>query len=387
MASFSSPIEHRDRAGTALRSRSLAAVLFAALAGCGGVDDTPPAPASGTPLVIAEAQLAPVSKPTVGGDTAVSEPAPTIAGKPPVSTAPAAVPVVSGKVRYGTPSAAVPGAGGSLLGAVPFPQDDLWNRDVSQGGTDPASAALIARIGATAPLRLGFGRTEGVPYVVVSGAQPTRPLRTPDGQQRDWPVPAEATVSQDGSGRLVVLDRDAGRLFELHGAARAADGAWTADGATAWSLEVANGLPLDTSPLRTADSGIPMFAGLLRADEAAAGVIRHALRVTVPWLRDAWLPPARRALAGAADASLPPLGLRLRLKPGVVIPDTLSMPARAILQALKTYGMIVVGTGPAWTIEGAPDPSWDTVRLAGELAMVRGADFDVLPMDGLVIVR
>lgn len=393
MASHRPTSVRRPRHGAAPLGRGLQAALLAAaltLAGCGFVEDATPvadAPA-GTAMQISEAQLAPVSKPVAGGDVASVASEPPVASKPPVSTAPVAVPVVSGKVRYGVPSAALPGIGGSLQGAVPFPQDDLWNRDVSQLPTDPASDALIARIGTTLPLQLGFGRTEGVPYVVVAGTQPTVPLRTPDGVPRDWPLPAEATVSQDGTGRLVVLERDGGRLFELQGAARSADGTWTADGAAAWALDVANGLPLDGAPLRSLATGLPMFAGLLRADEAAAGVIRHALRVTVPWLRDAWLPPARSAPAGAfADASLPPVGMRLRLKAGVPIPDTLSLPARAILQAMKTYGMIVVGTGPAWTIEGAPDVRWDTVRLAGELAMVRGEHFEVLAMDGLTVSR
>jgi hypothetical protein len=392
MASHRSTSVRHPAHGAARLRRGLQAALLAAvlaLPGCGFVEDATPvaeAPA-GTVMEIAEAQLPPVSKPIVGEVASfVAEPA--MASKPPVSTNPAAVPVVSGKVRYGVPSAAALGAGGSLQGAVPFPQDDLWNRDVSQGPADPASDALIARIGTTRPLQLGFGRTEGVPYVVVAGTQPTVPLRTPDGVPRDWPLPTDATVSQDGTGRLVVLDRDAGRLYELQGAARAADGSWTADAAAAWALDIANGLPLDGALLRSTFTGLPMFAGLLRADEASVGVIRHALRVTVPWLRDAWLPPARRAPDGAyADASLPPIGMRLRLKAGVPIPDTLSLPARAILQALKTYGMVVVGTGPAWTIEGAPDARWDTVRLAGELAMVRGEHFEVLPMDGVSVVR
>lgn len=393
MASHRPSSLRRARQGAAPLRRALPAALVAAalaLGGCGFVEDAPiveQAPA-GTAMQIAEAQLSPVSKPIAGGDVASVASDPPVASKPPVSTAPLAVPVVTGKVRYGVPSTAALGMGGSLDGAVPFPQDDLWNRDVSQAPVSPSSDALIARIGATLPLRPGFGRTEGVPYVVVAGTQPTSPLRTPDGVPRDWPLPAHATVSQDGTGRLVVLDRDAGRLFELHGAARAADGAWTADGATTWALDVANGLPLDGTPLRSAATGLPMFAGLLRADEATAGVIRHALRVTVPWLRDAWLPPARRAPDGAfADASLPPIGMRLRLKGGVPIPDTLSLPARSILQAMKTYGMIVVGTGPAWTIEGAPDARWDTVRLAGELAMFRGEHFEVLAADGLVVAR
>lgn len=388
---FSSAAPAHPGAATPRRAACAALLVWGlALAGCGGEPNDPGhagTPAGGA-MLLAEAQLAPVSKPVAEGDPANESVEPPVVSKPPPATVPVAVPVVTGKVRYGVPVAAALGVGGSLQGAVPFPQDDLWNRDVSQTPVDPASDALIARVGTTLPLQLAFGRTEGVPYVVVDATQQTRPVRTPDGASRNWPLPAQAPLAQDGSGRLIVLDRDSGRLYELEGAARAADGAWTADGATAWALDVANGLPVDGTPLRAGGSGLPMFAGLLRADDAAAGVIRHALRVTVPWLRDAWQFPARRAPGSALpDPSLPPVGLRLRLKAGVPIPDTFSLPARAILQAMKTYGLIVVGTGPAWAIDGVPDAGWDTVRLAGELAMVRGEHFEVLSADAPVTVR
>jgi hypothetical protein len=104
-----------------------------------------------------------------------------------------------------------------------------------------------------------------------------------------------------------------------------------------------------------------------------------------PRLRAAWLPPALRAAVGAADAGLPPVGLRLRLKASFVIPETASIQARAILQALKTYGMIVAGEGPAWAIDGMPDASWDAERLAAELGEVTGDQFEVVTMAQLTL--
>ena len=57
---------------------------------------------------------------------------------------------------------------------------------------------------------------------------------------------------------------------------------------------------------------------------------------------------------------------------------------KAILQALKTYGMFVADNGSNWYISGAPDPRWNNDKLVGELGSVKGSNFEVVRMDGLV---
>jgi hypothetical protein len=189
-------------------------------------------------------------------------------------------------------------------------------------------------------------------------------------------------ASADPSARLSVLDRDAGVLYELRGASPVAGGGWTAVAAAAWRLDLANAAAADAAG-PSGDAGMPVFPGLVRHDEAASGAIRHALRITVPALRAAWVAPARGPVAQTDDAALPPAGARLRLKAEVAIPADASVEARAILQALKTYGAIVVGVGPALTLEGAPDPGWDVARLAAELARIRGSDFEVVALGAI----
>jgi hypothetical protein len=125
------------------------------------------------------------------------------------------VPTVAGKVRYGVPAGAALGEGASLGGAVPFPRTDRWNRDVSQSSADPMSDALIASIGHGQPLRAAFGNTTGTPYVVVDRSQATVEVRLASSRlPRAWPSPPEAPVSTTG-GRVIVVDRDAGLLYEL----------------------------------------------------------------------------------------------------------------------------------------------------------------------------
>jgi hypothetical protein len=78
------------------------------------------------------------------------------------------------------------------------------------------------------------------------------------------------------------------------------------------------------------------------------------------------------------------MGMRVRLKASYVIPDNFSKETKAVLQALKTYGMIVADNGTSWYISGAPDDRWSNDALVGELKQVKGSNFEVVRMDGLV---
>ena len=374
MASFSISGSQGSFVGAANRPlRAMAAAAAMLLAACAGGD--PAGPATSSTAVAGESYTLTSNKPL----GSVPDASATAAGSIPEGGLP-----LIGKVRYGVPTAAQPGIGQSLSGALPFPIDDAWNRDLVRAVPDLASHALIAAIGHGATLAPGFGALAGVPYAVVDRQQPTAVIRFAGTKAtRAWPIPAGLQPSADASARLAVLDRDAGVLHELRGAVRGADGTWDAASGASWKLELADGAPIDIVGMPSDDGGLPVFPGLIRYDEASAGAIRHALRVTVPAVRAAWVPPARRAAGSAPDASLPPIGLRLRLKSDVAIPADASPASRAILQALKTYGMIVAGVGPGLMLEGAPDERWDSARLASDLARLRGSDFEAISMDGL----
>jgi len=82
--------------------------------------------------------------------------------------------------------------------------------------------------------------------------------------------------------------------------------------------------------------------------------------------------------------NLPPMGMRVRLKASYVIPSTFSKETRALLTAMKTYGMIVADNGSNWFVSGAPDDGWNNDKLGSELRQVKGSHFEVVRMDGLV---
>ena len=70
------------------------------------------------------------------------------------------------------------------------------------------------------------------------------------------------------------------------------------------------------------------------------------------------------------------MGLRLRLKASFDI-SHFPQQARVVLQALKTYGMMVADNGSNWYVGGAPDPGWSNDDLH-TLGRVKGSDFEVV---------
>jgi hypothetical protein len=129
-------------------------------------------------------------------------------------------------------------------------------------------------------------------------------------------------------------------------------------------------------------AGLPIFPGLVRYDEVMEGkVIRHALRFTAARTRRAYVYPARHFASASTDPSLPPMGMRVRLKAGI---DISGFPpgARVVLQALKTYGMILADNGGNWFLSGAPDSRWNDDEM-NALKRLTGNEFEVVKMGPL----
>lgn len=331
--------------------------------------------------------------------TTPSPPAPTPTPPP----APTPTPPPDSSVVYGSLQGASLGAGASLNGALPFPADNAWNTDISGAPVDPNSGALIASIGLTRGLHPDFGAglyegsPIGIPYVVVAGNQPKVAISFTDyGDESDpgpYPVPANAPIEGQqangsafgGDRHVLVIDRDANRLYELGNAYPQPNGSWQASGGAVFHLDSNTVRPGGQPGWTSADAaGLPIFPGLVRYDEAASGVIRHALRFTVSTTRRAYVPPATHWASSNTSANVPPMGMRVRLKAGFVIPSGFSTESRAILQSMKTYGMFVADNGSNWYVTGAPDDRWNNDKLLSELGSVKGADFEVVRMDGLV---
>ena len=55
-----------------------------------------------------------------------------------------------------------------------------------------------------------------------------------------------------------------------------------------------------------------------------------------------------------------------------------------ILQALKTYGLILADNGSPWYISGAPNDGWDNDMLH-EMDVITGSDFEAVDVSSLMI--
>ena len=283
-----------------------------------------------------------------------------------------------------------PGIAPPLPSRTVFPADNAWNRDVSGDSVDPNSDSLIAACGAARSLHPDFGTTWGIPYTVVSGTQPKVPVSFDYDDESDpgpYPIPSNAPIeggaAAGGDRHVLVVDADNWMLYELFDARPQGGGAsWTAGSGAVFDLSSNAVRPAGWTSADAA--GLPVFPGLVRYDEAVtAGVIRHAFRFTCPTTRKAYLWPARHYASSQTSANLPPMGMRVRLKAGV---DISGYPpeVQAILQAMKTYGMLLADNGSGFFVTGAPDARWDDDHI-DTMKRLRGSDFEVVKMNGLVI--
>jgi hypothetical protein len=113
------------------------------------------------------------------------------------------------------------------------------------------------------------------------------------------------------------------------------------------------------------------------------GSITHALRFTVPQTQNTFVWPARHEASTLTGAAYPPMGVRFRLKASVDI-SGFSATNQIILQALKTYGMMIADNGSSWFVSGAPDSRWDDDDLHN-LTTLSGADFEVVDVSPMMV--
>jgi len=273
----------------------------------------------------------------------------------------------------------LPGAAGCPV----FPATNPWNQRVDSLPVAASSRTLVRSIGTTGHLHPDFGSglwdgsPIGIPITVVGKTTPRSTVSFDYADESDpgpYPIPANVKVEGGGDAHAILLDADACKLYELFALGRDSGGRWHAGSGAIWSLTSNQLRPAGWTSADAA--GLPILPGLARYDEVATGRIDHALRFTVSRTRRAYVWPARHFASSLTSTSLPPMGLRLRLKPGY---DISGFPpqARVVLLALKQYGMMVADNGSSWFISGAPDSRWSNDDLH-TLGRVPGSAFEAV---------
>ena len=272
-----------------------------------------------------------------------------------------------------------------------FPASNPWNQRVDKLTVAADSAQMIASIGLDAPVHADFGSGKwdggpiGIPFDVVSNS--TRRAHVSfeyadESNRVRYPIPRNVQIEggahATGDRHAILVDKSTCELYELYDLRHTSHG-WTAGSGATWNLRSNHLRPAGWTSADAA--GLPIFPGLARWDEVKRGVIDHALRFTAPATRRAYVYPARHYASNSNDPSLPPMGLRVRLKASVNI-ASFPPQARVVLRALQHYGMILADNGSPWYISGAPNKHWNNDALH-TLGRLTGADFEVVDTSSL----
>ncbi|MGZ5105160.1 MAG: hypothetical protein ACXWHB_11910 [Usitatibacter sp.] len=293
-------------------------------------------------------------------------------------------------------AAIVPAHAAPTIGSCPvFPANNYWNTPVDTLPLHPSSATWVSSIGASAKLHPDWGNVladnYGIPFATVNGSQPKVPITFPaDGYADEsdpgpFPIPPNAPIeggsASDGDRHVIVVDTSACMLYELYYA-------FPIGGGASWSVFSSAKFDLRSNALRPATwtsadaAGLPIFPGLVRWDEVAAGEIAHAIRFTASaiWGREAGAPkflwPARHNSGSSTDSSRPPMGARFRLKASFDI-SHFDARTQVILRAFKKYGLVLADGGSNWYFQGVSDTAWPDTVL-DELKSIAGSNFEAV---------
>jgi len=275
-----------------------------------------------------------------------------------------------------------------------FPSDNYWNVPVNNLPVDLNSDSYIAAIGEDEPLHPDFGSGSwegepiGIPFVVVPITQPMVNVTFEYDDESDagpYPIPDDAPIEggpdSDGDRHILIVEKDNCLLYELFYAFPQPDGSWEAGSGAIFDL-LSNDLRPETWTSADA-AGLPILPGLVRYEEVVSGEIHHAIRFTAPQTQKAYVWPARHYASDLTNSRYPPMGQRFRLRADFDITG-FSPQVQVILQAMKTYGIILADNGSPWFISGVPDEGWDN-EILHELQQVSGADFEAVDISSLVV--
>lgn len=314
-------------------------------------------------------------------------PAPVESAAPPAPGAPAApapppAPAPPSGAPRPKPPPPVP-TGATFAGCPVFPADSEWNRDVSSDPVDAHSADYLAAMHAPwLHLQPDFGRAPyGTPINIVNAGQPlvrmifNWPASSDPGP---YPFPQNLVFEKNDDRHVVVLDRDACKLYETFNTWPDGAGGFHADAGASWNLR--SGALRPDGWTSASASGLPILAGLAKYEEVAElGELRHALAFSSPVSAHAYVHPATHSSGTSYAPYAPPMGLRIRLRADFDL-SRFSGSARVVLRGLKRYGALLNDnqTGlPFWPIRGTEDNRWDMANL-DQIKTVPTSAFEVV---------
>ena len=274
-----------------------------------------------------------------------------------------------------------------------FPADNYWHADIRSLPVNAHNAAWMSAMGsASRKLHPDFGPSGGaVPYGIPITVAPAGTPRVAvafdyadESDKIPYPLGAatkiEGGANSGGDMHAIVVTADTCELFETWNTSQSASG-WTAGSGAHWSL---SSDALRPNGWTSADAaGLPILPGLLRWSEVAAGHVDHAIRFTTNSTDASHLWPARHDASSHANAALPPMGARFRLRADFAI-GGFSPQAQTVLKAMQTYGLVLADNGSPWYFQGDADPAWPDA-LISQLKNIPANAFEAVDTSGLEI--
>ena len=277
-----------------------------------------------------------------------------------------------------------------MVGGCPiFPSNNIWNTPIDNMPIHARSDQWVNTIGRDTGFHMDFGSGTwdggpiGIPYNIVGSSVPKVPVSFYYPSESDpgpYPIPNNPLIEYGSDHHILIVDNSTCTLYELYDASYSG-GAWHAGSGAIWNLN-SNALRPDTWTSADA-AGLPILPGLVRYDEIVSGEINHAIRFTAE-NTNGYIWPARHLTSNDPNApQIPPMGARFRLKASYNIsgyPPAMQI----ILQAMKTYGIILADNGSNWYVSGAPDERWDNdmLHLLDDLT---GNDFEAVDTSRLMV--
>ncbi len=273
-----------------------------------------------------------------------------------------------------------------------YPADNIWNTPVDTLPVDPHSDEWVNSIGRDTSFHMDFGSgiwpdpgggPIGIPYNIVDGSTPKYTISFEYASESDkgpYPIPANPLIEYGSDHHLLAVDSSTCTLYEIYDISHSG-GKWSAGSGAIWNL---NSNALRPDGWTSADAaGLPILPGLVRYEEIQSGQINHAIRFTASQT-NGYIWPARHLTSDDPDSpQIPPMGARFRLKASY---DISGYPSelQVILQAMKTYGIILADNGSNWYISGAPDSHWNN-DILHEMDGLTGDDFEAVDTSGLMV--
>jgi hypothetical protein len=198
-------------------------------------------------------------------------------------------------------------------------------------------------------------------------------------------TPIEGGKQASGDRHALMVDPANCTLYELYDAYYRANNRSSAGSGAIWNLRSNHLRPAGWTSADAA--GLPIMPLLVTYAEVMSGHIDHAIRFTAQTTDTSYVWPARHEAGAVSDPNYPPMGARFRLSASFQLSASQCAKAcQVVIQAMKTYGLILADNGSNWFFQGATDRRW-SYTMVDQLKQIPAREFVAVNEACLMVSR